>query len=84
MKKLQLKALDLGAKEILSREQLRNVLGGNGSDGGSDAGSFSTCSTTCTGSKDIKIDNCKGTCSAYANSSVTCSDPDKTVNCPVL
>jgi hypothetical protein len=28
MKKLKLQALDLGAKEILTREQLKNVLGG--------------------------------------------------------
>ncbi|RAJ76621.1 hypothetical protein CLV59_108140 [Chitinophaga dinghuensis] len=34
MKKLRLKALDLGAKELLSREQLRNILGGDGSDDG--------------------------------------------------
>jgi hypothetical protein len=28
MKKLKLKALELGASEVLTREQLRNVLGG--------------------------------------------------------
>lgn len=33
MKKLKLKALDLGAKEILTREQLKNVLGGFDDDG---------------------------------------------------
>ncbi|TWF40655.1 hypothetical protein FHW36_104338 [Chitinophaga polysaccharea] len=31
MKKLKLKALDLGAKELLTREQLKNVMGGDGS-----------------------------------------------------
>jgi hypothetical protein len=29
MKKLKLRALELGANEVFSREQLRNVLGGN-------------------------------------------------------
>lgn len=38
MKKLKLTALDLGAKEILSRDQLKNVTGG-------DAGSGSGCYT---------------------------------------
>ncbi|MBS0030358.1 hypothetical protein ACTJJ0_25995 [Chitinophaga sp. 22321] len=31
MKKLTLKALQLGATEVLTREQLKNVLGGDGS-----------------------------------------------------
>lgn len=30
MKKLRLKALELGAAELLKREQLRNVIGGSG------------------------------------------------------
>lgn len=34
MKKLKLTALDLGAKELLSREQLKNVMGGDGSGSG--------------------------------------------------
>lgn len=29
MKKLTLKALELGARELLSREQLKNILGGD-------------------------------------------------------
>ncbi|MBS0030356.1 hypothetical protein ACTJJ0_26005 [Chitinophaga sp. 22321] len=36
MKKLKLKALHLGATEVLSREQLKNVLGGTGSAGSGD------------------------------------------------
>ena len=32
MKKLNLKALKFNAKEVLTRDQLKNVLGGNGSD----------------------------------------------------
>ena len=47
MKKLQLRALQLGAKELLTREQLKNILGGNGSvgsngNGGGGSGSGST------------------------------------------
>ncbi|HTN37103.1 MAG TPA: hypothetical protein VL053_08505 [Arachidicoccus sp.] len=33
MKKLKLRALELGASEILSREQLKKAIGGDGSDG---------------------------------------------------
>lgn len=33
MKKLKLKALELGAKGVLSREQLKSILGGAGSGG---------------------------------------------------
>lgn len=33
MKKLKLKALELSAEEMLTREQLKNVLGGSGDDG---------------------------------------------------
>jgi len=44
MKKLKLKALELGANELLSREQLKNVMAGDGSGGGSGDG----CSTSCT------------------------------------
>lgn len=46
MKKLQLKALELGAKEVLSRVQLKNVLGGSGS--GSGSGTFSCYGGPCT------------------------------------
>ncbi|RAJ76630.1 hypothetical protein CLV59_108149 [Chitinophaga dinghuensis] len=43
MKKLKLKALDLGAKELLSREQLKNILGGDGSDDGGSTGISDGC-----------------------------------------
>ena len=33
MKKLKLKALELGAKELLTREQLKKMIGGDGSSG---------------------------------------------------
>ena len=35
MKKLKLKALELGANELLTREQLKNVMAGDGSGTGS-------------------------------------------------
>lgn len=35
MKKLKLKALELGASELLTRQQLKNVMGGSGSGGSS-------------------------------------------------
>jgi hypothetical protein len=59
MKKLKLKALELGAKEVLSREQLKNVLGGfdDGSGSGkkgSGSGSGKRCGT-CSIDKDNKI-----------------------------
>lgn len=39
MKKLKLKALELGANEVLSRSQLKNILGGSGGSAGSGPGS---------------------------------------------
>jgi len=45
MKKLKLKALELGVSELLTREQLKNVLGGDGSGGGS--GGPGSCSDGC-------------------------------------
>jgi hypothetical protein len=40
MKKLQLKALSLGAREILSREQLRSINGGCSNDDDCSAGGY--------------------------------------------
>ncbi|MFT4152472.1 hypothetical protein [Parafilimonas sp.] len=37
MKKLKLRTIELGASEILSREQLKKVLGGSGSGSSTDA-----------------------------------------------
>lgn len=51
MKKLKLIALDLGAKEILSRDQLKNIVGGSGSDDGDDGSTgFTKCTVECDGS----------------------------------
>jgi hypothetical protein len=79
MKKLKLRALDLGSSEILSREQLKNIIGANGSGsdrcsndrlcsvyGGWDGG----CATMETG-------QCR--CVIYRNGSASESVPDS--NC---
>jgi len=47
MKKLKLKALELGASELLTREQLKSVLGGDGSGGGSGGGGFGCSDNGC-------------------------------------
>ncbi|RAJ76619.1 hypothetical protein CLV59_108138 [Chitinophaga dinghuensis] len=79
MKKLKLKALELGARELLSREQLRNILGGDGSDdGGSEP---IPCAETTTAACDkkavrdiccVKYDNSYvyGRCASYAPTNV--------------
>ena len=46
MKKLKLKALELGASEVLTRAQLKNVLGGSSGSGGTSGG---TCYIKITG-----------------------------------
>jgi len=50
MKKLKLRALELGASELLTREQLKNVMGGDGSGGGSGGSCqyFEYCYKCCT------------------------------------
>jgi hypothetical protein len=60
MKKLKLKALELGATEILTREQLKKVFGGDDTGGsGSGSGSGSGCKDTCT---DTLFCNANQTC----------------------
>jgi hypothetical protein len=55
MKKLKLKALELGAKEVLSRDQLKNVLGGSGSggSGGSGGNNLPSCTASCSGGTSV-------------------------------
>lgn len=43
MKKLTLKALELGARELLSREQLKNIMGGTGSYPNCENDEFQAC-----------------------------------------
>lgn len=45
MKKLKLQALKLGAKELLTREQLKNLMGGSG-------GSGNKCNVSCSSDSD--------------------------------
>ncbi|NLR78213.1 hypothetical protein [Chitinophaga eiseniae] len=59
MKKLKLTALDLGAKELLTREQLKNVMGGDGSGSGG-AGSCTYTQTCAHGS--VSCTSASGDC----------------------
>lgn len=47
MKKLKLKALQLGEVEVLTREQMKNLLGGNQLANADFCGTGSGCSGTC-------------------------------------
>lgn len=60
MKKLKFKALELGAKELLTREQLKQVMGGNDGSDGSGAGSC-TYTQTCAGGS-ISCTSATGDC----------------------
>lgn len=72
MKKLKLAALNLGVSDILSRNQLKNILGGlDGSGDGS--GGFSSCSVDCGGSIGTKTKDC-----GYGK---TCLTREKEVSC---
>lgn len=63
MEKLKLMALKLGAKEVLTREQLKKVVGGNGSD------SSGYCKFRCCSDQHTN-------CSEYVTSSHACSSAD--------
>jgi len=69
MKKLHLKALNLGANQILSRDQLKKVFGGDGSSGGLCVDG-TTCPTECLTSADCGD---TGTCYKYNMAGCTCS-----------
>lgn len=73
MKKLKLKALDFSAAEILTREQLKTVMGGSGGDdgGSGDGGSGSApkCKTDpCTYYDMLAKVNRSGTCGSVVPS----------------
>lgn len=67
MKKLKLQALQLGAKEVLSRSQLKEILGGDGS-GGSGGTGWSYCTAKCPGTPH---DN---TCAGFTGYACTATD----------
>lgn len=71
MKKLNLNVVDFGATEILSREELKKVLGGTGT--GSESGSTS-CSAECSDGTKISFDNCNGACFRDDGSIITCKE----------
>lgn len=89
MKKLELKAMNLDVLEILSREQLKHVIGADGSGEGSGSGGsggVKTCSNDrfCTmyqprdgGCKTMENGQCR--CVKYSNGSASESVPDS--NC---
>lgn len=69
MKKLKLQALKFGTGEILTREQLKNVLGGDDPSGGS-GGVWKCSNSTC-----ILVfngNNESGQCAWYLEGQVTC------------
>ena len=68
MKKLKLKALHLGANEILTRDQLKNVLGGDAAN--SRINRFKCCSV-------FNNDNC----SECLQPNLTCGAEDIPVGC---
>lgn len=61
MKKLKFKALELGAQELLTREQLKQVMGGNDGSGGSGAGSCTYTKNCSSGS--VSCTSATGDCS---------------------
>lgn len=89
MKKIRLNLADLGATEILTREQLKSVFGGTGSgsgssssgsgssssSGGGGGGGNVTCAglSPCTGSCTMDIDNTKGSCSSVGGYGCVCN-----------
>ncbi len=60
MKKLKLEELNLGNAGVLSREELKTVLGGAGSGDGTDCGTVDNCS-----SKACTAGGNSGTCGTY-------------------
>lgn len=74
MKKLKLRALDLGAKEVLTRTQLKNVLGGGGL--------VSTTSVDCYCYNSSDPDNGKDvTCGCPTSIESCCGDGYDRMNC---
>lgn len=75
MKKLKLAALNLGKLEVLNREQLRQVLGGD------DSGSAHSCygsQTTCT-YQESGSGSVTGTCSTNSSGRCACGNGNSSV-----
>lgn len=73
MKKLKLKLDDLVPNELLTREQLKNVFGGDGPGGGS--GSYSTCTVTCPEGGSVQV-QCVGDCGTSEDSAYCIAGDD--------
>lgn len=89
MKKLKLTLSNMEGAEILTREQLKKIVGGDGSGGGS--GGLAICIANCTcppgyRPKDARATgytitvDCTGVCGAQDNVGVTCSKNGETVS----
>jgi len=76
MKKLKLKALELGATEMLTRTQLKNVLGGSTMivSGHACYGSQTSCSYDQSGGGTVS-----GSCSTNSNGKCVCSNGTSSV-----
>jgi hypothetical protein len=74
MKKIKSQSFSLGNAQGLSRQQMKNVMGG--------AALTTTCSTTC-GGYTLSITNCNGDCLSQNGKSVTCQGGTNTLtkNC---
>ncbi len=76
MKKLRLKALSLGAREILSREQLRSITGGCTQDSDCTGGNICNSSNQCTGDNGGGSDPGSSGSGGGTNCSISCWDSD--------
>jgi len=79
MKKLKLKALELGAEELLQREQLKNIIGGSGGSGdGSCSVSVNCYKTIWQNGQWVSVANGSISCSSSTGS---CTHSDNSVSC---
>jgi hypothetical protein len=85
MKKLKLKALELGASELLTRQQLKNVMGGSGSGGSTCEVSVNCYRTVYQNGQWVEIANGTIKCTSdtgnctHSTTSISCDG--KTISC---
>jgi hypothetical protein len=70
MKKLKLNLQQLGNAEVLTRAQLKTILGGEEGSGGTE------CAANCNPGF-VSFDNCSGTCTATDDEGVKCGTEKK-------
>ena len=78
MKKLKLNVAELGATEILTREELKKVLGGTGSGSGSGIGYVSGCGKL---GQAHCGDTAGNSCKTHSGASGKCKSPQATTTC---